>query len=186
LMKITGGKSRGRLLSSLKGMDIRPTSSRAREAIFNILGQDMTGIKVLDLFAGTGLLGIEAMSRGAEEAIFVDRSNQSIMIIKKNLILCGYEHLCQIIKRDIIKEPSIQSLPIKGRVDLVFVDPPYGKDINPPLLKKLSSSGILSEKAIVVAESSKNDRMPESAESLLLADSRIYGDTKIDIYRKEH
>ena len=83
-MKITGGRSRGRLLTSLKGMDIRPTSSKVREAIFNLLGQDMSGIKVLDVFAGTGILGIEALSRGAEEAIFIDKSNQSIKMINKN------------------------------------------------------------------------------------------------------
>jgi 16S rRNA (guanine966-N2)-methyltransferase len=84
-MRITGGEVRGRRLESPKGMAIRPTSDRVREAIFNIIGQDLSGLNVLDLFAGTGSLGIEALSRGALHALFVDNSQKSINLIKKNL-----------------------------------------------------------------------------------------------------
>lgn len=185
-MKITGGKSRGRTLASLKGINIRPTSSKVREAIFNILGQDMTGIRVLDLFAGTGLLGIEALSRGADRAIFIDKSDQSIKIINRNLTLCGYQEICEVLKRDIIKGLDFASLWIEGGVDLVFIDPPYAKGIIPPVLAMLSNCGILSGSAFVVTESSKNDRLPERIETLLLSDRRIYGETKIDIYKREH
>jgi 16S rRNA (guanine966-N2)-methyltransferase len=185
-MKITGGRSRGKILASLKGMDIRPTSSKVREAIFNILGQDMTGIRVLDLFAGTGILAIEALSRGAEGAIFIDKSEQSINIINKNLALCGYQDLCRVLKRDLTKGSDFDSLSLKERFDLVFVDPPYRKEIIPHVLTALSGSGILSGQALVVTESSKNDRLPERAENLLLSDSRTYGETKVDIYKSEH
>ncbi len=185
-MKITGGRSRGKILASLKGMDIRPTSSKVREAIFNILGQDMTGIGVLDLFAGTGILGIEALSRGAERAVFVDNAGQSIDMINKNLALCGYKDLCRVLKRDILKGSDFRFLPMKERIDLVFIDPPYRKGIIPPVLAALSGCGILSGQALVVTESSKNDRLPERAENLLLYDTRTYGETKIDIYKREH
>lgn len=183
-MRITGGRSRGKTLASLRGMNIRPTSSKVREAVFNILGQDMTGIMVLDLFAGTGILGIEALSRGAEAAVFIDKSDQSIKIINKNLTLCGYEDRCRVLKRDITKGSAFESL--TGGIDLVFIDPPYGKGIIPPVLMMLSRCGILSERAFVMTESSKNDLLPERSGTILLFDTRIYGETKIDIYRREH
>jgi len=185
-MKITGGESRGRLLSSLKGMDIRPTSSKVREAIFNILGQDMSGVKVLDIFAGTGMLGIEALSRGAEGVIFIDKSDHSIKLINKNLILCGYQDRGRILKKDVSKGSPFEAISLKSSVDLVFVDPPYGKGIIPPVLNLLSECGILAHKAFVVTESAKNDQLPERLGTLLLSDTRIYGDTKIDIYKNEN
>lgn len=185
-MRITGGRSRGKTLASLRGMNIRPTSSKVREAIFNILGQDMTGVMVLDLFAGTGILGIEALSRGAEAAVFIDKSDQSIKIINKNLTLCGCEDICRVFKRDITKGSAFESLMIKGRVDLVFIDPPYGKGIIPPVLMMLSGCGILSGHALAVTESSKNDPLPERSGTLFLSNTRIYGETRIDIYKREH
>jgi 16S rRNA (guanine966-N2)-methyltransferase len=185
-MKVTGGRSRGKTLASLKGMDIRPTSSKVREAIFNILGHDMTGLRVLDLFAGTGILAIEALSRGAEGAIFIDKSEQSINIINKNLALCGYREFCRVFKRDLIKGSEFGFLSLKQIFDLVFIDPPYRKGIIPPVLTALSHCGILSGQALVVTESSKNDPLPERAENLLLTDTRTYGETKIDIYKIEN
>ena len=90
-MRITGGQTKGRLLAPLKDIQIRPSSDKVRESIFNIIGQDITDQKVLDLFAGTGSLGIEALSRGAIGALFIDNSPQCIKLIEKNLKLCGYE-----------------------------------------------------------------------------------------------
>jgi len=185
-MKITGGESKGRLLASLKGMDIRPTSSKVREAIFNILGQDMTGIKVLDIFAGTGILGIEALSRGAERAIFIDKSEHSIKIISKNLTLCGYQDIGMLLKRDIIRGSALESFRTKEEIDLAFVDPPYGKGFVPPVLEMLSMGSILAPQAIIVTESLKTDALPETAGNLFLSDTRIYGETKIDIYKGGH
>ena len=102
-MRITGGQAKGRLLASLKGWNIRPTSDRVREAVFSLIGQDVTDFKVLDLFAGTGCLGIEALSRGASRALFIDNSIQSIKLIKKNLARCGYESLGFVWKKDLSK-----------------------------------------------------------------------------------
>jgi len=185
-MKITGGRSRGKTLVSLKGLEIRPTSSKVREAVFNILGHDMTGIKVLDLFAGTGILGIEALSRGAEAAVFMDKSDKAIKVIIKNLALCGYDDISRVLKRDLTVRSAFESLAAKGDFDLVFIDPPYRKGIIPPVLMMLSDCGILSGRAFVVTESSKNDPLPERSGKLLLSDTRIYGETRIDIFRKEY
>jgi 16S rRNA (guanine966-N2)-methyltransferase len=184
-MKITGGSSRGRNLSSLKGMDIRPTSSKVRGAIFNLLGQDMSGLKVLDVFAGTGIMGIEALSRGAEHAVFIDKSSQSIQLIKKNLAICGYEDVSRVLQRDIIDGSVFELLSKNERFDLAFIDPPYRNDFVPVVLKKLSGSSVLNPNAIVVTESSEDDLLPERSGNLVLSDSRRYGETKIDIYESE-
>jgi len=184
-MRITGGRSRGRLLSSLKGLNIRPSSDKVREAVFNLLGQDVTGMKVLDLFAGTGSLGIEALSRGALWALFIDNARQAVKLIKKNLKLCGYESYGSVLKRDLTRGMPWGHLLMKSSVDLVFIDPPYGKDLIPPILSNLSEKEILASPSIVVAESSKNDQMPSVLDNLRLINTRIYGETKIDIYNYE-
>ena len=184
-MKITGGTSRGRQLAAIKGLRIRPTSSKVREAIFNILGRDIYGLRVLDLFAGTGILGIEAISRGALACLFVDNSNLSLKIIKKNLELCGLQESGFILKRDILQGFFLEHPLIKAGIDLVFIDPPYGKNLIPPVLKRLTEGNILASSSVVIAESLKNDKVPDSTGKLTLCDSRFYGETKIDIYRGE-
>ena len=184
-MRITGGKAKGRFLASLKGMAIRPTSDKVREAVFNLLGQDITGLTVLDLFAGTGSLGIEALSRGALWAFFIDNSKSSTDLIRKNLVSCGFEDIGFVLKRDLRgRLPTEQNL-LKDGVDLIFLDPPYGKDLILSMLIKLSKSKILTSNSLVVAESSKRDRLPPRVGSVSLSDTRIYGQTKIDIYNSE-
>jgi len=184
-MKVTGGKSKGRILASIKGLDIRPTSGKVREAVFNILSQDMIGLKVLDLFAGTGILGIEALSRGALCALFIDNSYLSITTIKKNLKLCGFESSGSVLKKDIMRGLPFEHRFFQKGIDLVFIDPPYGKDFIPPILNKLSEKKILASPSIVVAESLKDDILPVRIGKLQLFDSRIYGETKIDMYNNE-
>jgi 16S rRNA (guanine966-N2)-methyltransferase len=184
-MRITGGQVKGRRLASLKGLNIRPSSDQVREAIFNIIGQDLSGLKVLDLFAGTGSLGLEALSRGAQRVVFIDNSKQSINLIKNNLDLCGFQRYGEILRRDLRKAPQ-QSQFLRGEIfDLVFLDPPYGKDLVPFLLKELPANEILSPLARVVAESSKSDRLPRSLGKLEMGDTRLYGDTRISIYACE-
>ncbi len=184
-MKVTGGMSKGRLLASIKGLNIRPTSGKVREAIFNLLGQDITGLKVLDLFAGTGSLGIEALSRGALCALFIDNSYLSIKTIKKNLRLCGFVSSGAVLKRDIMRGLPFEHRFFQKDIDLVFIDPPYGKDYIPPILKRISEGEILASSAIVVAESLKDNKLPVRMGKLCLFDTRIYGETKIDMYNRE-
>jgi 16S rRNA (guanine966-N2)-methyltransferase len=181
-MRITGGQAKGRVLASLKGWNIRPTSDRVREAIFNLIGQDVTGFKILDLFAGTGSLGIEALSRGASRVLFIDNSLQSIKLIKKNLARSGYEPLGFVWKKDLTKGLPLRHPMLKEKFDLIFVDPPYEKEMIPPLLGELSDRDFLGSPAIAVAESFKTETLPEVLGKLQMVKSRIYGETKISIY----
>ena len=181
-MRITGGQAKGRLLASLRGWKIRPTSDRVREAVFNLIGQDVSGFKVLDLFAGTGCLGIEALSRGAARVLFVDNSIQSIKLIKKNLALCGYESLGSVLKGDLSKGLPRKHPLLKKKFDLIFLDPPYEKRMIPSLLGELSERDILASPSIAVAESFKTETLPEVLGRLQMVSFRTYGETKISIY----
>ena len=181
-MRITGGQDKSRLLATPKGLGIRPTSDRVREAIFNILGQDISGLTVLDLFSGTGSLGLEALSRGALSAYFIDNSQQAIKLIEKNLSLCGYRDRAVIVKKDLGRGiPRIKIL-LDETFDLVFMDPPYRKDLIPLMLEDLSDKGILAPKSRVITESSKGERLPDSPGNLEIIDIRWYGDTKVSLY----
>lgn len=180
-MRITGGQVRGRRLASSKGLRIRPSSDKVREAIFNLIGQNLTDLKVLDLFAGTGSLGIEALSRGASKVVFIDHSIQSLRLIKKNLALCGYESAGRVLKKDLTRGLRWK-YPLLKKFDLVFLDPPYEKGLITPILKELSEKEILASSSIVIAESSKADDLPTNIKRLKLVDTRLYGETKIAIY----
>jgi len=181
-VRITGGTAKGRHLFTAKGMNIRPTSDKVREAIFNIIGQELSGLFVLDLFAGTGSLGIESLSRKAACVTFVDKSPSAINLIKKNLALCCYENNSYVIKRDLRKGMGQISFPLKNSFDLVFVDPPYRKKLIPPLLTEISSVLCLSDNAQIIAESSRNEDLPSLAGCLKKTDTRIYGDTQVCFY----
>jgi 16S rRNA (guanine966-N2)-methyltransferase len=184
-MRITGGQAKGRRLAPLKGMRIRPTSDKVREAIFDIIGHDLTDVTALDLFAGSGSLGIEALSRGALWTLFIDNSPRSVNLIRENLRLCGYETSGCILKRDLSRDLPWKTL-LKGkRFDLIFVDPPYGRALIPPLLRQLSDKAFLASPSIVVAESSKADELPAMVGPLEMMDIRTYGETKVNIYQYE-
>jgi 16S rRNA (guanine966-N2)-methyltransferase len=124
-LRVISGNCKGRKLVKIHGSKIRPTSDRVKEALFNILGDKIENAKVLDLFAGTGALGIEALSRGAKHATFMDLSCN---IINENLKLCGFEKKALVLDYDIIKMNIPKNL-YKKPFDLIFIDPPYGKNI---------------------------------------------------------
>ncbi len=180
-MKITGGEIRGRTLAAPKNLEIRPSSNKVREAIFNIIGQDLSGSRVLDLFSGTGLLGIEALSRGAALALFVDRAKQSLALIEKNLALCGYEQSGHICKWDLSRGLPKSRPFLNTTYDLVFLDPPYKSGPTAKLMKELSVSEQLEPEALIVLESVKTE---ETRHALSLLETRIYGDTKLSFFRK--
>ena len=184
-MRIIGGQVKGRRLAAFRGLDIRPTSDMVRKAIFDLIGQDLEGAKALDLFAGTGSLGIEALSRGALTAFFVDKSQKSIDLIRKNLKICGFEGKGIIWKGDLAQRfPERRLLGEKG-VDLVFVDPPYEMGLVLSSIVKLSQKGILGPSALVVAETRKSEPLPAKIEKLYLAKSKRYGETRIYIFNRE-
>ncbi len=155
-----------------------------RSSIFNILGQTMTGLAILDLFAGTGSLGIESLSRGAKKAVFVDKSSRALAIIKKNLTICEYNALSMIIREELPNGLAhIQDLGC-GQFNLVFIDPPYGKGYVKPTIYKLIECDLLAKNSIVVVESSieANDPLPSKVRNLQLKPTRSYGSTLIGLY----
>ena len=183
-MRIIGGSARGRRLVAPKGMRVRPTADRVKEALFNILaahGEGLADCRVLDLCAGTGNLGIECLSRGAAAAVFVDNSRDSAAVIRKNLELTGFAGQSRILIQNALAalrtmEGSEQPF------DLVLIDPPYGQDILPPLLERLGDSPILASDATVVAEFSSRETMNERYGRLERTDVRTYGDTVLAFF----
>lgn len=161
-MKIFSGKFKGRNIYMPAG--IRPTQNVTRQAIFNLLGHDMTGLEVLELFAGSGSVGIEALSRGAKHVTFVDHDAKCSEVIRQNLIMLGYkpeigEPIVQVLHSDAFA--AIKTLANRGRkFDLVFFDPPYGLDLGKKALKTLNAYDILHPNCFVVVEYSKRERLP--------------------------
>jgi len=167
-------------------MLVRPTSDRAREALFNILGPEaVSGALVLDLFAGTGALGLEALSRGAEKAVFVENSSFAIGLIKKNIALCGVSERSHVLKRDLLKGRFFlpETPEFTGPYDLVLLDPPYRHKYCHRLVPELADYGIIHEDSVVVCEEAAPEVMPEGLAELKLFDRRRYGDTGFWFYR---
>lgn len=186
-MRIIGGRARGRKLLALPsrlGALIRPTSDRAREALFNILGSRVAGARVLDLFAGTGALGLEALSRGAATALFVDSNPGAIELIGKNIFACGFSAQAATVKKDLTSGLGfLAALTPAHGFDLVFLDPPYGEQTGQALLAPLAESGCLSPAALVVLEDRALEQSPERSASLCCCDRRRYGEAGFWLYR---
>lgn len=184
-MRVTGGALRGRRLLSPGSLPIRPTLDSVREAIFNIVGQDLSGCLVLDLFAGTGIFGIEALSRGALRAVFIDKSMEAVRLIERNLEICEIKSKAAVIRLDLTKGIPSGLNRHGSAFDLVFLDPPYGKGLIKGVMEGLSLGGILAPGALVIAESSKREDIVRPAGGLGLVEVRNYGDTIISFYRFE-
>ena len=182
-MRVVGGALRGRRLASFKGSAIRPTSDKVREAVFNLLGArtEVPLKSVLDLFAGTGAMGIEALSRGAERAVFVERDAGAVSVIKKNLAACGVEGAAKVLKIEALS--ALRSL-LKGDqgFDLIIIDPPYG---SPLVVEVLSDCrAILKPGGFVVLEVSKRTPLDGAPEGLLVVSEKLYGDTLVYVFKR--
>jgi 16S rRNA (guanine966-N2)-methyltransferase len=175
-LRIIGGFLRGKHLQSVKGGITRPTADRTREAIFNIIASEVQAAFVLDLFAGTGALGIEAVSRGAEHAVFIDNRKSSLSVTEKNIRSCGLEKKTRMIRWDITKNLNcIKYLPYTFQ--LVFVDPPYRRGMIRPALYHLHQSRSLNSGASIVVEHSAFEPVPEDLPSFVISNRRKYGKT---------
>jgi 16S rRNA (guanine966-N2)-methyltransferase len=182
-MRLTGGLDRGRRLRAPRGAQTRPTSSKVREAIFNILGP-CPADAVLDLFAGTGALGIESLSRGAAEAWFVERDSRALAALGHNLREMGLASRAHIIGAP--AQTAIRQLAASPtRFGWVFVDPPYAAGEVEPVLALLSGSPILTSGAVIIVEHDKRHVPPDSVGTLRLTDRRYYGDTGLSFFRRE-
>jgi len=177
-MRIISGISKGKRLCTLRGQAIRPTSDRAKESIFNILGKEVDGRHVHDLFAGTGNLGIEALSRGAAKAVFVEKDRSAIDLIKKNLSRCGFDDRSHIITGEV--ERTIRLLHRKGEVfDFIFMDPPYRRGLVQQTLGILQAQPLHHEDSILVIEHDRREPLSESMEEWALLRKRRFGDTVV-------
>lgn len=178
-MRLTGGTDRGRRLIAPRGGHTRPTAAKVREAIFNILGPPPGA--VLDLFAGTGSLGLEALSRGAPSAVFVEREAAALGALRRNLRETGHEDRASVLGADV--RTALRRLAAGGhQFSWVFLDPPYARETE-GVLGELSGSGLLSACAVVIVEHDRRHRPPESVGCLFLTDTRQYGDTELSFYR---
>ena len=175
-MRVITGIARGRKLQTLDGEDVRPTTDRVKEAIFSIVQFDIEGRNVLDLFAGSGQLGIEALSRGAKSAVFVDSNSDAIEIVKKNLAAA------KLLTSAIVLETDCCSfLRSKGeKFDLAFLDPPYRKGILQKALPIVTEH--MNKGGIIVCESGADEEMPEDANDFKLLKQYRYGKTKVTTY----
>ena len=181
ILRVIAGLAKGHKLTTLKGDITRPTMDKVKGAIFNMIAPRIQDAEVLDLFAGSGSLGIEALSRGAKTAVFVDRNRQSVNVIKKNLEYTKLEGNAIIINEEVDKIYNI--LP-KGltKFDIIFMDPPYNKNFVQKTLIFLESNDILKERGVIIVEHSKQDELPKRVGNLEKVRDRQYGITVISFY----
>ena len=153
-MRVIAGSAKRLPLKSPKGMDTRPTQDRIKETLFNMIQNDIFGCTFLDLFAGSGGIGIEALSRGAKEAVLVENARQAIAVIKDNLTFTKLSPKAVVMEQDVLS--AINRLSGSGVFDIIFMDPPYGKDYEYDVLLALSHSDIVDRYTIVIIEEALN------------------------------
>ena len=177
-MRIITGTAKGCNLKTPKGMSTRPTSDRVKESLFSILGGEMEGTRVLDIFAGTGALGLEALSRGAREAVFIDKATDKL--IRENSQHCRLSDRAEILKGDVFAQ--LNRLSVQGRrFDLVFCDPPYHEGLWQKAISWLDDNELLAPRALVVLErGGENEPLPELKRLKLLKNQRYGNTTQID------
>lgn len=176
-MRVITGIAKHRRLSAPEGLDTRPTSDMVKEAIFSILQFEIEGAQVLDLFAGSGQLGIEALSRGARSCVFVDNSRQCQAVVRENLKHTGLAENARLVGTDVDSFLHTAS----GPYDIAFVDPPYRSDIPARILPLLAQK--MSPGGIILCETDRADQLPEQVAGFTLHKEYRYGKTKVTVYR---
>ena len=180
-MRVITGTARGKRLKELPGLDTRPTTDRVKEGLFNIIQFDIEGRRVLDLFAGTGQLGIETLSRGAAFCDFVDAAGTAVKVIKENLATTGLSERAAVYQRDFTA--FLQS--VRGqKYDLIFLDPPYALTALERALETIADIDIVSGNGIIVCESALDKELPELAEPYIKGKEYRYGKIKLTLYRR--
>ena len=177
-MKIVSGTYGGRPLKTLEGKTTRPTSDKVRGAMFNMIGPYFDGGRVLDLYAGSGGLSIEAVSRGMEQAVLVDKDRRAQGIIASNIQMTKESHKFQLLKMEAHQALS----QLQGTFDLVFLDPPYAKEQIVADIEALAERGLLGEEVMVVCETDKAVDLPEEIACLGIWKEKIYGISKVTVY----
>jgi 16S rRNA (guanine966-N2)-methyltransferase len=181
-VRIISGNLRGRRIAAVPGRATRPTTDRTREAIFNILGPSVVNRNVLDLFAGTGALAIEALSRGARSALLVDNSRAALTTIRKNIANCGLAGVANIRHFDLHRRLTLLAAS-PNYFDLIFMDPPYKRCLVESTLDRLHDSGALAKAALIVAEHHVDEAFTPAAGLFELEDQRRYGKTLVSFFK---
>ncbi len=177
-MRVITGIARGKNLKTLDGNDVRPTSQKVKEAVFSAIQFDIEGRRVLDLFAGSGQLGIEALSRGAERAVFVDSSKASVNVIKQNIENTGFGEKSKIYSLDYSSFTAMS----RDVFDIVFLDPPYKQGLLLPALKAVLP--LMSDYGIIICEYPPEIEIPEELGGFCIAKTYRYGKINVSVYRK--
>ena len=177
-MKIVSGTYGGRPLKTLEGKTTRPTSDKVRGAMFNMIGPYFDGGRVLDLYAGSGGLSIEAVSRGMEQAVLVEKDRRAQGIIASNIQMTKESHKFQLLRMEAHQALS----QLQGTFDLVFLDPPYAKEQIVADIEALAERGLLGEEVMVVCETDKAVDLPEEIACLGIWKEKIYGISKVTVY----
>ena len=179
-MRIISGSARGRKLKEPQGMDTRPTTGKVKESLFNIIQFELEGRRVLDLFAGTGQLGLEALSRGAEHCVFVDQWRESVALVRENVKLCGFTECSRVAQEDALSFLSV----CREKYDIVFLDPPYQSGLLEKSLKLLTQFDILREHGIIVCESGAEWTLPPVPSPYEAGREYRYGQIKLSLCRR--
>ncbi|MGM9532539.1 16S rRNA (guanine(966)-N(2))-methyltransferase RsmD [Intestinibacter sp.] len=183
-LRVISGKARGLKLNTPKNEDVRPTTDRVKESLFNIINFDIMDSNVLDLFAGTGSLGIECLSRGASKCVFVDKSKESMSIVKSNIKKARVEN--ESITMNIDFKSAILSLSNKGeKFNIIFMDPPYYKNMFEDALSMVDQNNLLEEDGVIVVEHDTKDSFPENIGRLYKSRDKKYGKTTLTFYKME-
>ncbi len=177
-MRVITGTARGRRLRTPENYDIRPTTDNVKESVFNIIQFDIEGRRVLDLFAGTGQLGIECLSRGAAEAVFIDENTAAVKIVKENLKTCGFTAA-------VLQQDALSYLRHCGKFDLIFADPPYDSRLYESVLETINSVDILSDGGIILCESRREKSLPDMRAPYRKKKEYNYGRVKLTVYIKD-
>ena len=177
-MRVITGICRGRRLLEPAGRDVRPTTDQVKEAMFNIIQFDVEGRKVLDLFAGTGQLGIEALSRGAADCLFVDSARDSVRLVQENLRRCG-------LTARVLQCDALGILKSGEKFDLIFLDPPYADDLLERAVAHIARFDILAPDGIMIAESPAEKELPKLSAPYRVAREYRYGRIKVTLYRRD-
>lgn len=181
-MRIISGRAKGRQLLSPSGMETRPTLDRVKESIFDIIQNNVYGSIVLDVFSGTGSLGLEAASRGAKECYLIDKSPETFKFLKQNVIQLEFNDLCKCYNMDSYN--ALNEFAAKGLIfNLIFIDPPYMKEMIPPSIKIIDEKNILSKDGLIVTKIDSRETIFDGTENIILTDHRKYGNTIICFYR---
>lgn len=181
-MRIIAGSAKKRVLSVPRGWTGRPTADRVKESLFNILGQAVVNSRFLDIFAGTGNVGIEALSRGASRCVFIEQDARAVSGINKNLEITGFKDQSLIVKNSALG--GIIALAAgKEKFNIIFLDPPYGYGHEVAVVGKLSGCDLLEPDGLVIAESGKREELPGQIGNLCMFRQEKYGDTMLSFFR---